>query len=1033
MLPEAIAACYVRYKAYESAVLGWVVSVSNACGYINVSKSGKGRSTTFGATKSSSTPNASKYIIPRDEILPRVQHIIQYPKPPVQVPNYVIKYLRRVIADREKCNAWFQEYYADDPSISDTTDTHIHYTEMLQIMLSLLSTVAPEPSNPSQSRSLSKSTSLLDLKKGRDDNSCYEQLRISGHVEDLETTEDESPDTSEGSTTAVSENEQECQAERERIYETESTDNKDRLLAINHLLQKLRLFRDYVEDIWSSYRDRHISLIHATVVTNAAIDCARELEHTFATTFPTAPVWGDLIDLLFPEVTAHWLKNPSMLASENINEMDMIFLAPTSLLKAFLDVFWEKDEDWEKSWQQNWLQTWLPDVNKVYDPRDAFSELSPHERLHRNIIFLESLIPELALHAEVGEISTPDRVMAGFKDIVNEKRVCLWVVFSFAILGDIHLILGGHVFRPFKEMRQQLERARKENHDYVENTENSLVNANVIRLGDTVLMEDIMLKIRSQVFVPVEYLSHAQKPFFLFSHHPLLCGSEATGIRLRWQCSAIQVVDVWQHISAVLHLHSALKNEKCLSMPLPFLDGLQELYGTENIFFGNPPTSPQSYNNHYLLLLGFSVKWFAANKRKGIPAQSEKSKGERIRDLTKKPPFFELFENEYSWHKQPGLPQLTEMMHVVQQHLLSRQEGNPHRKSQVRRGDIFFDPLMFVSALSDWLREEQPRLDFDYYRAHNICWRLLRRVETSPKIQKKFREAYHVDDSNVDRGLRDIPSFIFRRHLDDPEGKWMQSVGETVVKFFREEPAETLLPIPPAENLDDPMDVRYAKGYRMSEHIYHPEKNGKCCHIGVCKLQDVHWRLQAGLDPWDLDDVDGTWWQGLRADMSEEDEAETLGSHSKTSAAAAAHTITAEEILALIPPKGISILKVVNHFKGRLHKAQLQEFSTMLKSVSRYHHDNKGWLTPLVMEKKKIDSVASHGETLEAAAASLSQFTITAEEILAIIPPEEGLGIKEVISHFKDRLHKDQMKDFSTLIRSITTYDRDTKRLTPLK
>ncbi|KAL8881971.1 MAG: hypothetical protein Q9198_000934 [Flavoplaca austrocitrina] len=164
-----------------------------------------------------------------------------------------------------------------------------------------------------------------------------------------------------------------------------------------------------------------------------------------------------------------------MLASENINDMDMIFLAPTSLLKAFLDVFWEKDEDWEKSWQQIRLQTWLPDVNKVYDPRDAFSKLSSHERLHRNIVFLDSLIPELALHAEVGEISTPDRVMAGFKDIVNERRVCLWVVFSFAILGDIHLILGDHVFRPFKEMRQQLERARKENHDYVENTENSLV------------------------------------------------------------------------------------------------------------------------------------------------------------------------------------------------------------------------------------------------------------------------------------------------------------------------------------------------------------------------------------------------------------------------------------------------------------------------------------------------------------------------------------------------------------------------------
>ncbi|KAL8979583.1 MAG: hypothetical protein Q9205_005121 [Flavoplaca limonia] len=234
--------------------------------------------------------------------------------------------------------------------------------------------------------------------------------------------------------------------------------------------------------------------------------------------------------------------------------------------------------------------------------------------------------------------------------------------------------------------------------------------------------------------------------------------------------------------------------------------------------------------------------------------------------------------------------------------------------------------------------------------------------------------------------------------------------------------------------MDDPMDVRYAEGYKMSEDIHHPEKNGNCCHIGVCKLQDVHWRLQAGLDPWDQNDVEGTWWQGLRADLSEEDEAEATASHLAVSATAAAHTITVEEIVALIPPKGISILELVNHFKGLLRKTQLQEFSTMLKSVSRYYHDNNGWLTPLVMDKKKVDKVASHGETLAAAApAPLSPFTITAEEVLAIIPPEEGLGIEEVISHFKDRLHKDQMKDFSTLIRSITVYDRDTKRLTPLK
>ncbi|KAL8991030.1 MAG: hypothetical protein Q9169_007964 [Polycauliona sp. 2 TL-2023] len=1048
MLPEAIRACYDRYKAYESAILGWVVSVSNTCGYVKVPKPGKRLSITFGSTPHA-TPESKNYIVPRDEILPRVEQIVNCTKPQVQVPPYIINYLRKSIADRERCNSWFQDHYAGDVSIGgvgESTDNHIHFTELLKSMLSMLDMIAVEPSNLSQAGGLPRSKSLSDLRRESNEKPRYMDLRISGHVEDLVTTEEEASDSSDGSTTAVSEDKPVLQTAIDKCPVAESTEHADDTFTIYDLVQKLRHIRDYVEDVWTDYRERHISLIHATLVTNAAIDCVQDLEFNLGTTLPKSADWGDLVNLYFPEVTAHWQKDQSTLSSENIKDMDMVLLAPTMQLKLFLDVF----ED-DGNWSMAWLQTWLPEINKIYDYRLDNSKLSWHERLNRTIVFLDSIMPDLVLYIKPGDMSTKDRVITGFKDLlgsnpehlleltnadfdiyVETRRLRLWVVFAFAVLCDTHLVLGDDISRPFKDIRQHLERARTENRDYVENTENVLMdgmrrelNEHAIRSRDETVTEDIMMRIRkSPVLEPCRFPLHAQKPFFLFSHHPLLCGSEAISFGLSWQRHAMHIADMWWHTSAALHLYSALKQEGCLPMPLPFLDGLQALYGIEKVFLGNPPTGLQAYKNQYLLILGCSIQYFAANKRKGAHTQSAKSENKRIRDLRNMCPLVQFLEKDYNSSKDKRLPQLTKLKEMVQHYHSSRRQGTSQVKPQPQCDDVVSEPIHFLTALSEWLEEEQPRLDFDYYRAHNICWRLLRRIETSPRVQKKFRETYHSTASTVDQDLKHLPLFIFSQQLDDPKGQWMQSVGETVTKFFLEIPAETLEPISIPQDLEDPTAIRFAKGYRMSENIYHPEKNKKCYHVGVCALQAVHWRLQTGLDPWEEGDADGAWWQGLRADLTEEKRAKATATRHETHAPAI-HAITAEEILRLISPEGLGILEMVTHFKDRLCKTQLKDFSTLLYSVAEYNHDTKIF-TPLSTHEKSGSITKRNGTPTQA---PLSPFTITAADVLAVIPPE-GLGIMELVTHFRDRLYESQIPQFNTLLQSITHYNRDTKRFT---
>lgn len=953
MLPEAIANCYVRYKGYEAAILSWVVSVSNACGFRKVYP---GSQRVADACKAPGAPR--KYTISRDEILVRVDLIVNSKKPNIQVPMWVTNYLTKSIADRERCSAWFQEHYAGDSSVEDSTEMHIHFTILLKRLLSMLQTIS-EPSKPSPTQGCAPPRTIVNTGNVIEVKPRFSDL----HVSDLDT-EIEGSDSSDDPSAAIPGSPLDYRADNREIYEAEPTET-DRLLAMYEMLRELELIRKHIKEIWSKYHGRRISLIHATIITNSAIDCVKNLEAKFATSFPESPVWEDLADSLFPEIIALWNKDPSLWSPKNIEDMDMIFLTPMAMLKVFRDVYEPDGFDW--------IKTWLPDVNKIYDPRLDVSKLSSQEKLKRSIILLDAVLPEQALNVKIGLTSSRDRITTGFRDLLETKRVRLWVSFSFQILCDIHLILGEDLYRPFNDLRLHIERARRENTDWVQNTDNGLIhetrreyNRKVVDFTDSTATEDTMFRMRKIAFEESQYfgyVAHAQKPYFLSLHQPLMPGSMAVGTRLRWQDQAIQIADRWYYVSAVLHLHSALKQEHCLPAVLPFLESLEDLYGMEKVFFGRPPTTPRAYKNHYLLILGFSVQWFAANKRKCVRSRSKISQSKRARDLTDLRPLLRLLEKEYSWSPDKELPQLTEFMEVIHQYRLARHGKVPRDKTRPWRDEIFSDPIVFLSTLSEWLDEEQPRIDFDYYRAHNICWRLLRRIEASPRIRKPFREEYEVDDSELDQCLKYIPSFIFSRNIKDPKGMWMQSVGETVDKFFREENAKEQSAEP---ELDDPTDVRYAPGYKMGRDIEHPEKDGKCCHVGVCELQVVHWRLQAGLSPWEEGDEDGEWWKGLRVDLTE-DEAKAVADpaeppspssssspplpaapeEAKASVIAAPGAsnppldINPEEILAMIPPEGITTRDLLIHFKERMLRCRVAEVRELLLSVARYDPSTK--------------------------------------------------------------------------------------------
>ncbi|KAL8733544.1 MAG: hypothetical protein Q9181_003529 [Wetmoreana brouardii] len=865
ILPGAITTAYARYKAYESSVLSWIVSASNEYGYrkqprgVCPVKADRNPGTILPKKGDSENDNVHhhasatvkhvnkpvKYAITREEMLERVELIVGRGAQKAVVPDFVIRYLRRSIADREKCSAWFSKHMAGEDSVEESTSGHIHFTEILKRIQSRLEPYVSGSPVVSPPKGTRKKRAQIDVGKGTEPRLGFSNL----HVTDLGGDDsDELLAVDDLSNDRLPEVHQ--QSDVQEVYEAEST-NEDVLVAISGILGKLKSVRKHIKSVWREYRRQHISLIQATVMTNTAIDYARILDDDFIAEFPSSPIWGEgLVETLFPRETSLWKKTLSAFTLDDIQDIDRLYQLPTTFLKAFRDMCGERA-------LSPAIKDWIPQINRVYDPRQGNSNLDHLDKLNRNKILLDSIIPELAMQAKWEIFSSSDQVTAAFRETLETKNVRLLAAFSIQVLLDINIVLGNDFSRPFHDMRAQANRYRQEVDDYVKKSENRILDQEIApgvtvrefqdkppTFTDGPATRDEMMVFRRELFPEIDgfdYVVRAQKPYFLLTHHPLLAGSLTTSACTWKQDMGSDIADQNRYATAVLHLHSALKQEQCLPTPQPYLQSLEKVYGPR-IFLGRPPTNPKAYLNHYLVVLGVSIKTFAANnnRRKKGKRIMKNAANSRPRDLREMPPPLKLLDKQFKWGCERYEPQLPEIMA-----LLAARDPSP-RKQQPQ--DFDSDPIGALTAYGDCIKDEQFWLDFNFFQAHHVCWKLLRRVEASPVIQKRFRRSYDVTDKNVDENLHYVTLHIFEHFQDPSDRTFMRSVGETVEKFFREEfPPEQLRSWQDQEmTLDDPTDIEYAPAWEIPEP-WHPTKDGRCYHIGLCELQIIEWRQQAGL------------------------------------------------------------------------------------------------------------------------------------------------------------------------------------------
>lgn len=830
MLPEFLYDSYKQYKTDTDELLAWLSASAHQCGH------------------SGTSSRAQKVAL--GGLLSQARCIVSATSPPMKIPSTKIGLIQRVIAARRRCTEWFENHPDTETAAKTKNQTHSYFTGILEKVLNILqpcyfqqeassSTRLASGSTGAIHRSSKEKTSTGSKLSSEETKNMFEQLTVEEPSFDipLELPEAEKVILEE----RPAENAIQIQDRRSSDPETESFYEEVKF-AFFCLLEDLQQIRQFLRETWSQYQSFKITLMNASVTTNAAIQFVRRLELGVFADFPQLSGWEEVMQLIFPTA---FNSQGNTADSVQWEVLEYIYFFPYSqLIDTSLYLFNDRKMP-------------SPVWDYFYDPRSDRATYSHLKKVREDMILMSEMVPELFFLVLCNNMPVEDELVWGIRRMLGKREVDLSVCFALQVFIDIHHGLGEEVTRGFKELQKT-----NENHlAILKNYAQRIIKYDELKkmvlpgLSFTSVFAEEWIKkdgIRAfkRDFYGSRYLTHCGpiKPFLLLSHHPLLCGLLTFVFTLKTQQISLLCETKNGAIMAAAHLYNAVRQDGLLEILWPDMDLLIQHQTAEKIFLGPPPTTPDMMYKRYCLIEGISVQVFAQNRRKhkmSLEEQVRSKKGGR--GLAGPSPVLEIFRKHFCSGDKP----VDITIDHIEAFLSSRFQDQ--QKTKTGRGRLReqwglshqLRPLELLAVLQDCLVDEEPALVFDYYTLNLRCWDVLHESEISTR--GRFAEWLGPSKAPVAFLLHSLPEYIFKCRTGE-HGRRGVAHGKTVLKkaaqMIRDciEQQQRILSETESALVEETLlnGCIPEKGPTTLWGILkpnHPTRNGECIHIGVCRRQ----------------------------------------------------------------------------------------------------------------------------------------------------------------------------------------------------
>lgn len=751
MLPGFLQSSYARYKADTNTFATWLLETANKCGYrptLSATIPTTNKSKREGKTDGSNGHPIQYTATTKD--LQKFAEVIAGSS--LIVPKSVITIAKRAIKLRKTVTSWF----LGRGNIANNK-RHAHFITALEQICDTLEWKTAQPSKTDAKQPQS-------MPEVQDDDADADRFLNKFAVLTVEEPED-IPETQ--SAPAASKKVVKVTVVEE---ENEAADSYLGHLFFKTLclLQDLDNIRKFISITWLEYRDKKIDLMNAAVVTDSALQLARdmvkEVEADWLST--RTPARNDVQTLVYnlavmsrgtsaapsTEVGLPYNKNMADVA-------DWCYVPTKVLLDAFANVL---HDNHQPVFKKGYFGTYNPKANR--------ERMSVGQKFNEDKIILLSILPEFCMF-DTFKFRTPtsDAITQGLVEFSKNRKVTLWLCFASQIFLDIHHIMRHSTLGAFGDLRMSGLRIQKVIDDYLKLSkthpqpkfwakEGDEEIQGISSTVDSWIIQDAFLNLR--VLSGLDKTGSPPEKHALLSQHSILCGLILFHLNIRMQRVGQQLVTQWYDVQQLAFLHNLVINYAThKDVRWPDMDAFIKIHGESHIFIGSRPQNAGESLNRLELATGISsAANFARDSRSKF---FHKPDGKNPRLLKPTTAVANLFSPKYveGLAEDAGIANIDRILDELSQKskLESSSCKEPIRANaelsitQKWSNNRNIDTLHLLAFLKTKLYEEEPVILYNYFGMHKRSIELLRliREKEHHKFVQYFTAGYMPDESFI--------------------------------------------------------------------------------------------------------------------------------------------------------------------------------------------------------------------------------------------------------------------------------------------
>ena len=735
MLPKFLQSSYSRYKDDTNSFATWLLEAASKCGYRPEGLSPAAAQLNKGKGKSKNkAANASEPVQYTTTIkdLQRLADVVA--NSALTTPSPVLAIAKRAIRLRKQVTSWFL-----GKGDTDNDKRHSHFITTLEKVCETLEWTTEKSSTPGAQRPPPSS----DNKEDAADIGVFLNKFAVLTVEEPQ----------------MSQQKQGVSPESQQIVKVdlaeEEQDGEINSLFGHSFFKALCLFRDlsnmraFISNTWSEYRDKKIDLMNAALVTDGALQLARDLvqevmdDWTAPSSFPDA----DIDELVFKAtcLTRGVIPTPSLeiglpYDKRMADVAEWCYLPTRALMESFAQVL--QDDH-------------LPILKKgslgIYDPKANRQRMSLAQKFNEDKILLFELLPEFCAINTFGiNMITSDSITAGLIEYLKTKKVGIWLSFASQILLDVHHIMRYSSISAFEDLRISGLRIQRTIDDYWKISKTHSQPPFWPKEGDD-LIKDIYSTVDTWVIKdPISETICCSVPWknpsekhVLLSRHSILCGLSMFHLNIRMQSAGQQLVTQWYDVQLLAFLYNLVKVQAYPNLIWPDMEAFINIHSESHIFVGSRPKNASESLNRLELATGISsAAQFARDARSRQAFHRPNGKNSRV--LTPTTTIATMLRGQYvaGFEEEYGIGNIDKVLDKLSQ----APSSGSSRELQPSNSQIAFQrkwahtrnisTLQLLALLKSRLVEEEPVILFNYFGMHKRCLELLRQIRA--KEHHKF-------------------------------------------------------------------------------------------------------------------------------------------------------------------------------------------------------------------------------------------------------------------------------------------------------